>query len=490
MKRKIFLIALLLSIITAFGAWAQGLPNIPGTATSIWTSPQSATTEGRYRSNADDFIRPDAYAGVKFNKWFGMVSFLWDENYSPVATVGFAARTDNAYIGAFYNGNMWAGAPVNNYTEEEPATVPNGGVAGKIYNVYNPINVVPVPVNNAAILFGVADMGFRFAYRTNYQSFKENNIVTGNQLYNSYQAERGYLAPQIAWAMAKDLTKKGIRPYIAMDFIFDRDYQKIETTGSDTDGCTGEKIIRSSNHFDPSISAGLGGYTFYNKDGFKASFDLDYVLTLNTYENEYSYVEDGVYKTGKFKGTYSPGSNPYNEQSFISNQITPSLSGSWSKDSLALKFKLNMPLTFSGREENLMALDTNNNLVYNGNSNSTNTFAFRPDIRLAMQYKIIPNRLTLNTGARIQATAITLQTTDEIYYNNGEKISSRKVHKDSFGGSFVNRFSIGPTLNFTENVWVEATTGVTNAYGNEGTIDVFAPGSLFSFGSILLVLKF
>jgi len=484
MKKKFFSLVLMLYFITTFGVWAQNLP------ANIWSSPQSATTEGRYRSNADDFIRPDAYTGVKFNKWFGMVSFLWDENYSPVATAGFAARAGGLYIGAFYNGNLWAGAPVNNYTEEEPVTVPNGGVAGKTYNVYNPINVVPVPVNNAALLFGFANMGFRLTYRTNYQFFNESNIVTGNQLYTNYQAERGYLAPQIAWAMAKDLTKNGIRPYMAVDLVFDRDYQKTETTGPDASGISGAKIDRASNHFDPSLSVGLGGYTFYNQDGFKASCDLDYVLTLNIYENEYSYADGGNYKIGKFKGSYSPGSNPYSERSFISNQITPSLSGSWSKDALALKFKLNLPLTFSAREGNLMALDTNNALVYNGASSSINTFVFRPDLRLAMQYKIIPNRLTLNSGARIQATAITLETVDEKNYNYGVKISSRKIHRDSFGGAFVSRFSIGPTLNFTENVWVEATTGVTNAYGNEGTIDVFAPGGLFSFGSILISLKF
>jgi hypothetical protein len=490
MKNKVFIIASFLLIITVMGAWAQNLP------AGIWTSPQSTTTEGRYRSNADDFIRPDSYTGVKLNKWFGMTSFLWDDTYSGIATVGFAAKANNVYIGAFYNGNMWANAPANNYTEEEPGTVPNGGTAGNVYNVYNTISVggTTNPVNNTAVLFGVADMGFRLTYRTNYQSFKKRNVVTGNQLYNNYHIERGYIAPQIAWAMAKDLTKNGIRPYITVDLVFDRDYQKTETTGPDSAGVSGEYIGRSLNHFDPSFAAGLGGYTFYNKDGFKGSFDFDYVLTLNIFDNEYSYIDNNVYKTGKIKGTWSPGSNPYLEQSLTSNSLTPSLSGSWSKDALALKFKLNLPLTLINKEQNSISLD-HDKLVYNGASNSTATFTFRPDIRLAMQYKIVPNRLTLNTGARIQATALTLETTSQSYYNNGEKKSTRKIHNDSYinigsGTQFISRFSIGPTLNFTENVWVEATTGVTNAYGNEGTIDVFAPGGLFSFGSILVVLKF
>jgi hypothetical protein len=491
MKNKILIFSLLLLMITVVTAWAQNLP------ANIWTSPQSSTTEGRYRSNADDFIRPDAYTGVKFNKWFGLVSFLQDDSNSGIATVGFATKTDSVYIGAFYNGNMWANMPVNNYSEEEPNIVPNGGVAGRVYNVYSNISVGSAanPVNNFSVLIGVADMGFRLTYRTNYQFFQKNDIVTGNQLYNNYQMERGYIAPQIAWAVAKDLSKNGIRPYVTVDLVFDRDYQKTETTGPDSAGISGENIVRSLNHFDPSLSAGLGGYTFYNQDGFKCSFDFDYVLTLNFFDNEYSYIDNGAYKTGNIKGTYSPGSNPYLEKSFMSNSLTPSLSGSWSKDNLALKFKLNLPLMLSNGEQNSMAQDASGNLVYNGTSSATTTFTFRPDIRLAMQYKIVPNRLTLNAGARIQATALTLETIDITNYTMGAKTSTKKQHNDTTinigsGTLFISRFSIGPTFNFTENAWVEATSGVTNAYGNSGTIDVFAPGGLFSFGSVLFVFKF
>jgi hypothetical protein len=491
MKNKIFMLALLLLVIMVAGVQAQNLP------ANIWTSPQSTTTEGRYRSNADDFIRPDSYLGVKFNKWFGMTSFLWDDTFSMIATAGFAAKVNNLYIGAFYTGNMWTNTPVNNFIEQELTPAPAGGAEGNIYNVYNSISVGGAgnPVNNAALLIGAADMGFRITYRTNYQSFKESGIVTGNQLYTSYHVERGYIAPQIAWAMAKDLTKNGIRPYITVDLVFDRDYQKTETAGPDGSGISGAVIGRSLNRFDPSLGVGLGGCTLYNNEGFKFSFDLDYVLTLNIYDNEYSYVDadNGVYKTGKIKGIYSPSSNPLLEQSFMSNQVTPSVSGSWSDDRLALKFKLNLPLTFSAREQNIMT-NVSGNLFYNGTSSTTNTFIFRPDIRLAMQYKIIPSRLTLNAGARIQATAITMDTIDRKYYNNGVKISSEKVHNRLFintgtGTQFVSRFHIGPTLSLTENAWIEANTGVSNAYG-DGAIDVFAPGGLFSFGSILVALKF
>jgi len=484
MKNKVFTIALLLAM--AAGAWAQSLP------ASLWSSPQSTITEGRYRSNADNFIRPDQYTGVRFDKWFGMVSFLSDENQSGVATVGFATKADSLYIGAFYSGNFWAGAPSNNYVNQEPATVPGGGYAGNVYNVYNNISVAKGPVNNVAVLIGAADMGFRLTYRTDHQLFDESNIVTGGQLYNNYLTERGYLAPQIAWGMAKDLTKSGIRPYVTVDLVFNRDYQKTETTGA-VNGITGANIGRSLNRFDPSFTVGLGGYTLLNEDGFRLSADLTYALALRIYDNEYSYVENGAYKTGTIKGTYSPGSNPYIERSYISNVVTPSFSGQWGKDNLALRFQLNLPLTFINEDQNSMALD-GGSLVYNNQSQSTSTFSFRPDVRFAMQYKIIPDKLTLNAGARIQATAITLDTIGQKNYNNGAEVSKQTTHNKSFINSgsstqFVSRFSIGPTFNFTENVWVEAATGVSNVFG-DGAIEIFAPGGLFSFGSILVALKF
>jgi hypothetical protein len=483
MKNKVFALALLL-LMSAAAVWAQNLP------ANLWSSPQSTTTEGRFRSNADNFIRPDQYAGVSFDKWFGMVSFLWDSDFSPIATAGFAAKAGSIYIGAFYSGNFWAGAPVNNYTEQELTPGPSGGTDGKTYNVYNSINVggASNPVNNAAVLIGAANMGFRLTYRTNYQSFSESGIVTESQLYDNYQSERGYRAPQIAWAMAKDLTANGIRPYITVDLVIDRDYQKTETAG----GISGGRIERSLNHLDPSFSAGLGGYTLLNQDGFRLSADLDYVLTLNIYDNEYSYVQDGAYKTGKIKGTYSPGINPYIERSFMSNLVTPSLAGQWSGERISLRFKLNMPLTLSSQEQNSMGMIESGKLAYNGASNSTSTFIFRPDLRLAMQYQVVPSKFILNTGARLQATAITLETIDQKNFVGGEetKGSARKIHQDSYGSGFVSRFHIGTVFNFTENVWVDATTGVSNAYGNTGTIEVFAPGGLFSFGSILVGLKF
>jgi hypothetical protein len=315
----------------------------------------------------------------------------------------------------------------------------------------------------------------------------------------------GYIAPQIAWAMAKNLNANGIRPYATLDLVFDRDYQKDETVGGtvividddDTVTVTGEKIGDSKNHFDPSLAIGMGGYTFHNQDGFRASFDFDYVFSMSIYDNEYSYVEDGQYKTAKIKGISTPETNiPLIEQSKVSNLLTPSISGQWGVDRLALRFKLNLPLALVFEEKNNMMLDNSNKAIYNGESQSFTVFTFRPDLRLALQYKIVPDRLTLNAGARIQATAITRRVIDYKNYEEGTLVVSSKKHESTFSDNeggvsrFVSRFSIGANFNFTENVWVEATTGTANLWG-DNAINLFSSeNNLFSFGSIMVGLKF
>jgi len=470
MKSKIFSLALLLMITTA-GVWAQNLPSTTPTGSSIWASPQSDTTDGRYRSYADDFIRPDMYSGVKFNKWLGLASF----KSSTYANVGFATKIKGIYVGAFYNGQFWANAPVNNATESGGNTSYTSISVGGLTN----------PVNNVALLIGAANMGFRLTFRTNYQRFNEDNIIVASTPYTNYKAEYGYLAPQLAWAMAKDMTKNGIRPYATFELVFNRDYQKTEVSAT-----PGENIAKSSNRLDPIFTAGLGGYNLYNKNGFKFTADLDYILAFNIYNNDYSYLDGSTYKTSNIKGTYD-GTN-YLERFNVVNQVTPSLAGSWSKDRLALKFKLNLVFGFTSDDQNSMIPNASHNLIYNGASTDTFTFTFRPDLRLAMQYKIIPDKITFNAGARLQASLLTAETSDITNYSSGTVTSSSKKHNNSMGGDFLTRFSMGFTLNLTENFWAEASTGVTNVAGT-GSISIFGDStdkSLFAFGSLLVGLKF
>jgi len=508
MKNRLALAALLLA--ANFGhLWAQGLPG------GIWSSPQNMATEGRFRSDADDFMRVDAFNNLSFNHWFGMVSFLQDPQNRPIATLGFAANVRSVYIAAFYSGSFWAGAPVNNPTERQfgPGNFPYGGQPGVTYRVFGHINVAPDPVNNIALLIGVADMGFRLTYRTNHQSFRDSNIVaedrvpiTGQpalevvdyQLFRNFRAAQGYMAPQIAWGMARNLTENGIRPHAALDLVFNRHFSRMETAGPNAAGHTGERVERSSNYFAPRLAVGSGGFTFFRSSGggFSSQAYLDYALALRIYRNEFNYVEGNALRIGQIRGTNIPGSFPLVERSYVSNALTPAVSGSWREGRLALGFRLNLPLAFTRQKTAVMGLNPANELINAGDSMSMGAFAFRPDLRLGLQYELVPGRFTLNGGALIQATAIYLRSTSRDVYNAyGIRIHSERIRNNSFGpgsgpGSFTSGFHIGLNFNFLENIWVEATTGVSNAFGSEQAIDVFMPGGLFSFGRIMMGLRF
>ena len=64
--KKLIVILVLITII-AGSVYAQSVGG--------WESPQSIATQGRIRSDADNFIRPDGYAGVNFDGWYAMTSF-------------------------------------------------------------------------------------------------------------------------------------------------------------------------------------------------------------------------------------------------------------------------------------------------------------------------------------------------------------------------------------------------------------------------------
>jgi len=486
-KNKLVFVALLLAV-NFSNLWAQGLP------AGIWSTPQNIATEGRFRSDADDFIRVDAFNNLSFNHWFGMVSFNQDAQNRAIATLGFATNVRSIYIAAFYSGNFWANAPANNPIERQfgPGNAPAGGQPGVTYRVFGSINVAPDPVNNVALLIGIADMGFRLTYRTNYQSFSDGNIVVGNQLYRNFSAGHGYLAPQIAWGMARDLTGNGIRPHVAIDLMFNRHFSRMETAGPDAGGNTGERVERSSNFFAPQLALGLGGFTFFNNDaGFSSAVDFDYEFALRIYNNEFSYLYGNTFRIGQIRGTNNPGTFPLVERSYMSNTFIPAISGSWRQDRIALGFRLNLPLMLSTESSAIMGLSSSNNLINAGNNDSRTTFAFQPDLRLGLQYVLVPGRFTLNTGARIQTTAISLtRIFREVYNVYGNRIHSERIHQDSYSGTFASNFHIGLNFNFLENIWLEATTGISGAFGDDQAIDIFMPGGLFSFGRIMVGLRF
>ena len=244
MKSKIIVLAaaLLLSMNATGALWAQ-LIDLPG---GSFNSPQSDAAQGRIRSMADDALRPDAYKNVKFDNWYGFTSFA-NRN---AATLGIAAKLGDAYLSTFYRGNFWAGINGSHHSFTERETAAFQGGSDKTFSRYaftaEP-NVFSVTPNNTfGVLIGAADMGFRLAFNSSYQSFNGSDIeavVSGTaSYYKSYETASGNLHPQLVWSMAKNLAKNGIRPYAGAEVLFINNFTKQEEYDNNPGASPGDTL--------------------------------------------------------------------------------------------------------------------------------------------------------------------------------------------------------------------------------------------------------
>jgi len=521
--KKLIVIAVMFAVLAG---------SVYGQAVTGWESPQSQSTAGRMRSAADDFIRPDSYTSAGVNDWFGMASFATTTRVD----MGYAKKLEKLYIAAYYGGTFGQNLPTDNYTERYSPwsgnyrTVPVYGLTGGApYAAPPPSHSIigtDRPNNNAAILIGVADMGFRLALYSTYETFSKDDFLlqhnyswdddddqdtpnaTGTDYYQykSFKEEAGTITPQLAWSRTKNLTDKGIKPYVTLDLGFVRNYTAQEVYDYSAPYASGGMhITNSQNYFQPQLGVGLGGFTIATNGGFSASVDLDWVLRLRAYDdNEYSYVDaSGNYKTNKIKGfltsVYDANTGnytyTYSERGYVFNEFTPSISGSWSKDKLRLRFKLNLPVAFTNEDTTNFALKTgtvNGDLVKQGNDQKAATVAFSPNIRLAARWQAI-SKLALNTGARINIASITGITTEGETYAQGvlNPNSSYKTTNTTYGNT-ANQFFVGATFTPTDNLTVEATTGLNGTSKSTNNLNVFDSSGtgLFNFGSILVSVKF
>ncbi|MDR3019919.1 MAG: hypothetical protein LBU66_03330 [Treponema sp.] len=518
--KKIILIALILSVVTGT-IFAQSMPG-------FGASPQSDATQGRYRSAADNFIRPDAFSGVSFDKFFAMTSFASDTSLKLgyATRIGGAEETPGTFIGAAYAGSGWANLTPFNYTEQNITWLENKDKTVPVYSSldFNGSN----PNNNVAVLIGLKNMGFRLAFSSSHEIFSQSDFarrytgtgavpnpdydpnepegddnpstipgnVTKNDFYKNYEAERGTITPQIAWSMTKDLAGFGIRPVATLGLGFIRNNKKYDVIkegyeGHDPDDeFLGVQIENSQNYFQPQFDFGLGGINLYrSQSGFRLSTDLDYRLTLRAYDNEYSYKDDnGKYKISTIAGLNNNGS--LSENTWVENRIIPSLSGQWSGGPLALRFKLNLNFIFLNEEAKDMTIDDKKGALRQTKLTTTDTFNFSPDLRLATQWRIIP-KLSLNAGAQLMFNNIGQTTVSSSSYNSdGKKIenSDQKQITNRYG-SAVSTLTAGATFLPTDNLTFEASCGIGK--GNDpNNITVFSDNGLFNFTNFLVSLRF
>jgi hypothetical protein len=424
------------------------------------------------------------------------------------------------YLGVFYSGSFWANVQSFTSTERELGWLDTT----KRVPEYAALPAFSAnPSNQIAVLIGIADMGFRLSFRTTYQSFKEGNFAVPDdsvpvtpessvdhyyyKYYKSHETQTGLISHQLAWSMAKNLTGNGIKPWATFDLSFNRAYTKTaEYTDETGNWAASAKIGRSENNIAPELNIGLGGYTFVNKNNWRTSADLEYRLRVTAYNNnEYSYTDDsGINKIKKFKGTYD--GTKFFEQSFNDHRIRPSVSTQWNGEKLRLRAKLDLNLIFANTEKNPAQIkeiipaiswipavtDPSGSLVYNGATSDAFNFQFNPDLSLGAQWQIA-SRFFLNIGGRVNIQALSVTTTEGKEYVNGEAIEkSDYTTTETAYGATQNHLTLGVTINATDNLSVEAATGLSGITKSNNNLNVFSTETtgLFNFASILVSLKF
>jgi hypothetical protein len=502
---KLLIVVMVFSLLTVSGGSLYASP-------FFFTSPQKTATATQFRSDADNFIDVRRYAGIEFDNFFGVVSFqnadLSQVGQSNMMQLGIAAQFGSLYTALYYGGNTLA-LPEQAYREDKDGT--------RIYANF-PRLILPsgvLPRNEAALLLGVADMGFRLSFVSTYNPNKLKDFYFGTAepyvVIKNYQGEHGSLNPEIAWGMAKELVPgRGIKPHLYIDLDFFRDYEKYDTG-------TGDRINKSENDFTLGITAAAGGFSLINENGFDFGVDLWYTLNLKTFGNEYSQKQYDsaaatpgmviipgkvVSFTGKKTGTGGNvdagdpalGLYDYYDVSCNNHLITPYLYTSLSGDSLELSAELG--LEFGITSSNNTGLITNDSApVKHGTDTKTTAFSFIPSLDLGMQWAIVPDKFYLNAGGHIQFLAVNMETSVIDTYDRDSKVGdTTKSIKNTFEGAST-ALSVGVTFNVTPNLGLQAMSGV--GIGTNNNISVFGTGNtagntngLAVFSQIMVTVKF
>jgi hypothetical protein len=473
---------------------------------AAFATPAGAITDYMFGVDGDGYMETQWYVYAGFKKFIASTEFDAAKTSLGFATKFGAAEDGNGglYLGISYGGTIFNQRDINGYTEAEGAW----NTATKTFKTYAaPSFAATGPDHNIGILIGVAEMGFKFTIGTTYQIFEVNEDAqiggTATERYKSYKAEYGDVNPAIRWGMAKDLTSKGIRPSVEVSLGFHTDqlaYEQYGTYGTSytTPGVftSGSTNGATNNYSNFGLHLWLGGLNLVSTDsGFNFSFDFEYAVSSDTYgENQKSwyYLAPGatVPTVMTFKDTvrFTTGTTFDTDIKAASHNIEPSLKATWSSEKIGVGAQLHLPIGISSDEH------TANSGTFTGASNTVTKGAkvvktdviFKPRLNLGGQVKVVPNKFNVNLGATLALSTVG-ETKTETTSDTGK--TTTVVAPATTASSSA--FSVGATLFFTENVALDAKTGVDNRTNTNG-FNFFGTGagSITFFNSFYLQVRF
>ena len=448
----------------------------------LFTSAQKEATATQFWGDADLFLSPNGYTSVEFDKWFGAVSFQSRAftNQTQMMQLGFASQFGDLYAALYFGGNTFASFREEFYEKDE-----NGK------KVYLTMPLLPSsgasPHNEASVLIGIADMGFRLSYVHSYRARKLNEQFSALSIeYESFTDEYGSMNPEIAWGMTKELIPgKGIRPHAYIDLDFFRDYQKSDT-GS------GDEIDHSNNEFTLGVTAAAGYFSLFKQNGFDFGLDLWYTLNLKMFNNEYTPSPGEIVTfTGKYRqvGNAPDPNSDYYAIGYNGHWLTPYVYAAWSGGKLELSAELGLGLGLTS--EKGMQFDLSGNTpIKEGFGLITISFLFTPSLDLGVKWAIVPDKFYLNAGSSIKILDLGLNTTTiDTYVADEKSDDTTKGISNTFAGASTSLL-LGFTFNPTVNLGVQAMSGINADTNNISVFNTNAANGLAVFSKIMVTLKF
>ena len=562
--KKALIVFLILAV--AGGLFAQA-GTVGNGAIGELNSPSHWATFSRLGSAFDDLISVTSYTAVPVKNFYGAFGFSPQVGTSATSGApaggaagyfGYAQKIGKAHLAVYYGGNLWTGYFKPQYTEKfaegnvpfdvgahfNPADdntsvwtdTPDTFKKFKVFDIADGNTFFSHTNNNrVAVLIGIANMGFKVSYASSHTSYKDDDVALNfgsigdhdsnpatpdnwasdeTMFFKSFEAAHGWIQPEFHWGFVKALTDNGLKPNVKVVLAWARDYAKGELYSGDATNLTpGEMIAYSRNYFQPQFNIDTENYNFWKSaSGFSIGERFDYNLTLRSYNNDYSYIDNTVnakYKTDSIKGFADLNEGKYAEYSYNSHTLRLRTSAAFDEGPLSLRARLYTPITLTNQEITeyspglyVAAGGTSTSFERSGKlakdkEVSMFTFTFNPTLELAARYKAFNNKLNINIGGKFSAGSIGWTTTEtELYDTPAGAIDtdtrSKVAHSDETKyanqwGQWASELRFGILFYLTEKIGIDLASGIYN-----GKASVFEgdAGGLFNFGQVMVHMYF
>jgi len=500
------------------------------------------STAGIYANDVDYFINYHKWGNVfkDSGKWFGYVA-----GSSSAAELGYAATFgDGLYLGAQYKGYIVGIDDLGNDNYHVTRTLTPTYNAMDVltqtedkitYNYEKNLN----SNNNFLFLIGVAKQGIKVGFSEEYKTDLNPGargrdiIVTdyqdGRKDYTGatvkYQKEYGTLTPSLGWGTNIDISGANLMPYVDLSFAIHNDliidnhetYTSVNDTKQNIQGTVDNG--HNNGKLTPSIKIGAN-IDLPKKGSTVTQLQLGYSVNFDLYSNDYSgsgfsdgspvngtvswggggqYV-DRVTNTANSTVTSTNLTLNINEATSMKNTVTPGYKVIGEPfDNFKLGFAATVPVTFDFTTGNsysrqIQKSDTkytgglqqntvSNMETFNYNDkDDTTELGLSLTLALGAQYKLIPDRFTINAG--ISATPLSYSYKTEKTIPNSVTSVSTTVTKQEDGDITANTKTVNFNPNNKDEVEVTDSWGAWKASVAGGFVFNFGPNAALDLGIV------